>query len=103
MQAHQLPPECLPHVLAEVESHRLFEAACQDRAVELLSETQVPGSAFTRLPTFILRNRVTGVETSPFTDVRTMLPLLQTTLRMPPESAAIVYAFPIDKLVVVRG
>jgi hypothetical protein len=84
MQAHQLPPECLPHVLAEVENHRLFEAACQDRAVELLSETQLPGSAFTRPPTFILRNRVTGVETSPFTDVRTMLPLLQTTLRTPP-------------------
>lgn len=87
MMTHDLPPERLPNVLADIQNHRLFEAACQDKAIVMLQNNDHlhnPGTAYAEVPNYILVNRITEVETSPFQDVREVLDQLTTTLKTPP-------------------
>ncbi|GAA4389505.1 DUF4365 domain-containing protein [Hymenobacter koreensis] len=86
MITYDLPPERLPNVLADIQNHRLFEAACQDRAIIMLpndDHMNDAATAYTEVPTYILVNRITEVETKPFQDVREVLDQLTTTLKTP--------------------
>lgn len=84
LSLYNLPEERLPNVVADVQSHAVFEAECKNDRIELLNNVRLkesPQTAYTEPASYVLRDKTTGFQTPPSTDVRLLLQQFQQLLK----------------------
>ncbi|GAB2653290.1 hypothetical protein GCM10027036_03210 [Flavihumibacter cheonanensis] len=67
-----LPEDCLPYLLHEMISYRLFYQRCTNADIEVITEQNFI-NPYTKKSRFILRNKTTGIFSAPHSDLDTLL------------------------------
>lgn len=72
LQSMALPEDCLPYLLHEMKSYRLFYQRCTNADIEVITEQNFV-EPYTKNSRFILRNKTTGIVSAPHFDLDTLL------------------------------
>lgn len=76
LSLYKLPEERLPNLVADIESHAFFEAQCKNDRIQLLNNVSLkesPQTAYTEPTSYVLQDKISGIQTPPSTDVRLLL------------------------------
>jgi hypothetical protein len=84
LDACDLPEDRLGNILLELDGHRIFERACNNDDIELLTglgHTKSKETMFRDPPVFVLRSKVSGIESRKTTNIHEALDQFSTILR----------------------
>ncbi|GAA5030846.1 hypothetical protein GCM10011506_21940 [Marivirga lumbricoides] len=76
LEAYELPENRLPNIIADIRNYQIFERECENKNIELLQDLrhlQSKSTTYAEPPKYILRSKLSNIETKPSRDIYHLL------------------------------